>query len=302
VTKQPALKAHSLSTGTKVFSHPLSFLDSLVMSSSYVLPEADLDDNGPLPVMRAARNPNSAVLLAITTGLFLIIKILARMRPDGRSASLGLSCDPTWDSDLLYLAYDSPLLEAVKAELLENVAVLLRAGADPNGLTIDMFSRYSAQFIRFHRSAGHVTRTEAFRAVPEAQTSPLTSSEIESRSKSWARFWAEEDFLQPSKIPKPAPTALEAAARTRNVAIFDKILAANPDTSWWMDGSQTTQSKFPMPSFLSISTPLHGAVEAGHHHMIKHILERGFRPNTLPLAAVTRALLTDVSDCLLYTS
>ncbi len=58
------------------------------MSSSYVLPEADLDDNGPLPVMRAARNPNSAVLLAITTGLFLIIKILARMRPDGRSASL----------------------------------------------------------------------------------------------------------------------------------------------------------------------------------------------------------------------
>lgn len=55
-----------------------------------------------------------------------------------------------------------------------NVAMLLKAGANPNGLSLDMLFRLSAQYLRFHRRKAHVTRSEAFELISESQSLPLT--------------------------------------------------------------------------------------------------------------------------------
>ena len=42
----------------------------------------------------------------------------------------------------------TPLMEAIRAQLPENIKILLEAGADPNGIPIEAMSRYAAFFLR----------------------------------------------------------------------------------------------------------------------------------------------------------
>lgn len=253
------------------------------MSTNYTLTSDDLDDSLTPPIMRAASNPDPSVLGAI-------IRYGASLN-DKRRQDLGLSWQAFSDCDSLSLQFDSPLLEAIRVELPENVTLLLRAGSDPNGLSADMLSRYSAQYLRFRRHRSHITRNEALELIPEFQLSPLTASELSCRRKTRVRFWTSECFVATGSVPRTACTALETAALTGNIEIFDQILAAEPEISWWMANSQIPAlPTHPLHSFLSISTPVHAAIEAGNNDMVMYMLDKGFSPNVLALSATTQCI------------
>ena len=253
------------------------------MSDEYVLTAADLDNTFSPPIMRAASHSNPSVLKAV-------IKYGASLDEKQRSQR-GLSCTPFWDSDLLALRYDSPLLEAITAGRPVNIALLLEAGADPNGLCLDMLSRYSAQYLRFRRHKSHVTRYEALKLIPESQSEPLTQKEIFTRRMTRARFWSSENFVSTSSVPWTAPTALETAATTGSLEILDQILDAHPDTTWWLGESTACSIPIdPLHSFLSTSTPIHAAIKAGHNDVLMYLLDKGFNPNTLPLSTITQCI------------
>ena len=254
-----------------------------MMSDEYVLTAADLDNTFSPPIMRAASHSNPSVLKAV-------IKYGASLDEKQRSQR-GLSCTPFWDSDLLALRYDSPLLEAITAGRPVNIALLLEAGADPNGLCLDMLSRYSAQYLRFRRHKSHVTRYEALKLIPESQSEPLTQKEIFTRRMTRARFWSSENFVSTSSVPWTAPTALETAAMTGSLEILDQILDAHPDTTWWLGESTACSIPIdPLHSFLSTSTPIHAAIKAGHNDVLMYLLDKGFNPNTLPLSTITQCI------------
>ena len=251
------------------------------MSDEYVLTAADLDDTFSSPIMRAASHSNPSVLK-------VIIKYGASL-DERQKSQRGLSCAPFWDSDLLALRYDSPLLEAVTAGRPVNVALLLEAGADPNGLSLDMLSRYSAQYLRFGRHKSHVTRNEALKLISESQLEPLTQKEISTRRMT--RFWSSERFVTTSSVPWTAPTALETAAMTGSLEILDLILDAHPDIMWWLgDSTACSLPVYPLCSFLSTSTPIHAAIKAGHNDILMYLLDKGFNPNTLPLSTITQCI------------
>lgn len=102
------------------------------MSDDYVLTVADLDDTLSPPIMRAASHSDPSVLKAI-------IKHGVSLDERERLECV-LSCAPFWDFDSLALRYNSPLLEAITAGRPVNVALLLKAGVDPNGLSLDISS------------------------------------------------------------------------------------------------------------------------------------------------------------------
>ncbi|KAI4133388.1 MAG: hypothetical protein LQ347_002191, partial [Umbilicaria vellea] len=162
------------------------------MSDDYTLTPADLDwgrTQTHSPVMRAASNPNPAILCALLKhGKALDLLPQNAQRARKPSEDLGLSPSPWQDMDSSSLHFDSPLLAAIRADLAENVAILLQYGADPNGLDLQMFSIYSAQFLRFRKATSRITRAEALKDVHESQTSPLTPLELESRSKTRSLF------------------------------------------------------------------------------------------------------------------
>ena len=136
------------------------------MSDEYVLTPTDFDDTFSPPIMRAASHLDRSVLKAT-------LKYGASLNERQR-LERGLSCAPFWDSDSLSLYYDSPLLEAIRAEHPAKVTIFPEAGPDPNGLSLDMLSRRWAQYLRFGRHKSHVTRNETLAMIPESQSLPLT--------------------------------------------------------------------------------------------------------------------------------
>ena len=284
-------------TGAEAVSHLTSSSFTLahcpVMSIDHILTFADLDDSVTPPIMRAASCSDPSVLRAV-------IKYGASL-DEKRRRDVGLSWQAFSDCDSLSLQYDSPLQEAIRAELPENVALLISAGSDPNGLLADMLSRFSAQYLRFRRHRNHITRNEALKLISESQLSPLTSGELSCRRKTRTRFWTSESFVTTCSVPRTARTALETAASTGNIEIFDQILAAEPEISWWMVNSQTLAlPTHPLHSFLSISTPLHAAIEAGNNDMVMYMIDKGFSPNTVPVSATIQCispLMATVASC-----
>lgn len=254
-----------------------------MMSDEYVLTPIDLDDTFSPPIMRAASHHDPTVLMAI-------IKHGASLNERQRLAR-GLSCAPVWDSGSLCLYFDSPLLEAIRAGYPANVAILLKAEADPNGLSLAMLSRRSAQYLRFRRHKDHFTRHEALRLIPESQSLPLSQKEVSMRRTTRARFWSSENFVTTSFDPCAVSTALETAAMTGSLEILDLILDAHPDVSKWLTDSSTCSIPiFPLESFLSTSTPIHAAIEAGNNDVLMYLLDKGFNPNTLPLSTITQCI------------
>ncbi len=77
--------------------------------------------------------------------------------------------------------------------------------------------------------------------------------------------------------------SLVAAARQSSIDIFDTLLSAGADASFWMS-RQHAEPSSPNPSSLSVTTPLHAAIESGNIHMIHHLLSKGFDPNIIPLS------------------
>ena len=263
------------------------------------------------PSVHAAENPNPQVLISVLNeGSRLIAALGANPKPsDLFYIEYDYSAN-TYVSGVVYGIYDSPLIGAIKASLPQNVAILLGAGADPNGLRLIELDEYSVRFIRGRHpkydTYSHVecpSRAKVMAAVGDEipQTAPLTANEIAARRKVFSRFWSEPELPTQRFGSLPARTALETAASIGDVQLFDQVRAPGPDESWWI--ADPTPNQLPdtlTQSALCTSSPCHEAIISGKTNMLRHLLALGYSPNILPLAAPTRCLsphMTAIAFC-----
>ncbi|KDR82335.1 hypothetical protein GALMADRAFT_237585 [Galerina marginata CBS 339.88] len=267
--------------------------------AAYQLTEEDLylSDDDP-PCIRAARNPNPAVLSAILAeGARLATQLPADTLPAKRLSILRPFSANTYIRGSIHGIYTSPLIEAVKAALPENVEILIRQGVDANGILLSDLDEYSVRFIRGrdpkYNTYNYVmcpprSKVMTTELVIQPQISPLTTSEIAARRKTFSRFWTEPELPTSSFRSGPARTALEVAASTGNIPVFDQVRAANSDESWWTSREIPSQMADVLThSALSVSSPIHEAIVSGQQEMLQHLLSLGYSPNVLPLASPT---------------
>ena len=191
----------------------------------------------------------------------------------------------------------TPLLEAIQYNLPENVKTLLVAGANPNGVPLSVMESYASFFMRFRpqvplqdgEMGDLASRREFLDLMDIPQISKLTLEEVEDRYvDGMAPFWCEEGFtpkefyLNGNSIP-----SLVAAASSGSTAIFDQLRQAGADDSFWLEPQDHVPDE-PTESSLSLSSPLHAAIEIGNLTMVQYLLSQNFNPNILPLASPTR--------------
>ncbi len=202
----------------------------------------------------------------------------------------------------------TPLLQAIRSQLLENVEILLQAGANPSGADMSLLEEYQALFLRFRPSIppyvdidGDITdRKTLLQCMELSQTAPFTELEIEQRVHAVTPFWMFSETARLDHFPLGDEMhSLVAAARQSSIDIFDRLLSAGADASFWMSG-QRAEPNPPNPSSLSVTTPLHAAVESVNIHMIHHLLSKGFDPNIIalstPLSGLTPLMTTFLSN------
>jgi hypothetical protein len=270
--------------------------------AAYRLTEDDLDvsDDDP-PSIRAARNPNPLVLTAVLNEATRLTNALGPNATPFKhfQVNRNYSAD-TYVCGAIHGIYNSPLVAAIKACLPQNVAALLAAGADPNGILLGDLDEYSVRFIRGrnpeYNTYSYVrcpSRAKVMATVGDdiPQTAPLTANEITARRKVVSRFWSETELPTLSFRSLSARTALETAASVGDVQLFDQVRAAGPEESWWIvDPTLVQLPDILTHSALCTSSPCHEAIIAGKTSMLQHLLSLGYSPNILPLAAPTWCL------------
>ncbi|KAA6414982.1 MAG: hypothetical protein FRX48_01733 [Lasallia pustulata] len=254
--------------------------------SECVLLAAGVPQSAYPPLIRAARHPDISPLRSLLKNL-----PAARLDP-GRV---------TWPSSEISNGgngiWKSPLTEAILAGLPENAALLLEYHADPDGFPNYLFRRFSSCFIR-HRplyrradTSGSLPPHEnLLEMISSPQTGPLTGHEIEARRLSRCRFWAEKDFLSFKSAFKGPVTALEAAAEMGDKETFARLVQAGADTTAWTTEHQGQMPDPAPPSYLTLSTPLHRAIEKNNPEMVAYLLRSHHRPDYFPLSTITRSL------------
>ena len=259
----------------------------------------DVSDDDP-PSVRAARNPNPQVLISVLNECTRLKSALGDIHDPICARKLSrinyqYSAN-TYVSGAIHTIYNSPLVSAVNACLPQNVATLLTAGADPNGIQLKDQDEYSVRFIRGRNPAYNTysfslcpLRDKVMATVDDIpQTAPLTTTEIATRRKVFSRFWSEHELPTQRFRSLPARTTLETAAHVGDVQLFDQVRAAGPDESWWMIDPTPNQLPDTLThSVLCTSSPCHEAIVAGKNKMLQHLLALGYSPNILPLAAPT---------------
>ncbi|KAL2803318.1 hypothetical protein BJX63DRAFT_77080 [Aspergillus granulosus] len=270
----------------------------------YQLTEKDLEYNEPdyNPVIRAAENPNSAVLEAMLAYY------------EARKNDKSLSDVEQWMiADLSPSAtmspfgcFRSPIKSAMHIGCIENLRLLLRAGADPNGITQREIAGYSGRFIR---GRDREWNTDNYSYCPRSkglanarrsglihQICPLTEAELEERRRSFPVFWSEP--IIPGQLLRMgrASLAIEDAAGHGNQEFVDMLRAAGAEESAWLQPESdnpdlwTLYDNAPV-SALSTSSPVHEALLRGHRTMLRHLLSTcGYSPNYRPRAVPTMAL------------
>ncbi|KUJ19746.1 ankyrin [Mollisia scopiformis] len=278
--------------------------DELVLADIYTHPG---DQETLSPLMLAAVNPDPRILKATLQegSLFYTAKSPADIERRQR-LRIPLSPRPTsefWPicfrSSQSEIGITTPLQEAIRAGLPENVDILLDAEANPNGPPTWVMENYSAFFLRFRPIVpsfpdlcGDVASRKALlERMDLPQLSTLTWEEVEDRFwDGMAPFWCEQDFVPADFYPHgEAIPAIVEAARCGSIEILDELLDAGADTSFWMT-PQFFVPAYPTPSSLSVSSPIHAALQARDLDMLDHLLALGFEPNTMPLSNPTRCV------------
>ncbi|KAG4442605.1 hypothetical protein IFR05_001935 [Cadophora sp. M221] len=200
-----------------------------------------------------------------------------------------------WRGYLEGVGITSPLMVAIRARLPENIDTLLDAKADPDGIPLKVMEMYAALFLRFRPAvpppeiSDVATRDILLSLMDLPQLSTLTREEVEDRFyEGVAPFWCEEGFVKANYFShgESMPSLVEAA-RSGSIEIFDRLVAAGADRSFWMK----PRIEIPNPSTsssLSVSSPIHAALQIRNNEMLEHLLGMGFDPNTMPLANPTR--------------
>ena len=258
--------------------------------------------------IRAAANPDPNILRTLLKyGKKYYLKSQLDMSTIPRYADWHNEYGPNALNSIYFPGHTSALLQAIRSQLPNNVAILLQAGADPDGVPLNCMSYNAAGFLRFgpHLSVGDIgqsitapcyQREHLLKRIERPQMSELTRKEIEDRFEDCtARFWSEASFRRLSQLPHgDAVPAVVEAAQGASIDILDQIFAANPDCSFWI----STSSEIPSPatpSSLALATPLHSAVWSRNEKMLACLLSRGFDPNVMPLAAITRCITPAMS-------
>ncbi|KAL8671164.1 MAG: hypothetical protein Q9168_004341 [Polycauliona sp. 1 TL-2023] len=265
------------------------------MADTHGLTEADVDaglEGGEPPAVRMASSPNPNLLEALLSHGW---SLSPYYHPD--SPSLARRYGPNaYMTGRVDGVYDSPLLRAIETGQLANMNILLRAGADPNGQIIYSMYEYGEQFVRlsyrkseieYRNSRSNLQSNAQLDRNAPAYTEQITRAEIEEGP---ARFWAGKDF--PPRFLgafNGAMTAVEMAARKGSIEALEAILTAGADTSFWLSSPPSPPLAFSLSS-LSVSSPLHAAIEERKTKMLQELLLRGFNPNLLPLQATTSCL------------
>jgi len=278
---------------------------------AYKAVENDFDSCEDDPAsIRAARNPDPLVLISV-------LKEGVRLKEHHGTFDLSLINQNysanTYVSGALHSLYNSPLVAAIEAHLPQNVAILLAAGADPNGIQLQDLDEYSVRFIRGRNPAynkrnfcqcplrAKVMAKLVGKSDTVPQTAPLTAQEVAARRKVFSRFWSEHELPTLRFRSTPARTALEIATSIGDVQLFDQVRDAGPDESWWV--IDPTPQELPdtlTHSVLCTSSPCHEAIIARKNNMLEHLLALGYSPNILPLAAPTWCLspnMTAIASC-----
>lgn len=207
------------------------------------------------------------------------------------------------------LGITTPLMEAIRAQLPANIRILLQAGATPNGVPYELLDDYAALFLRFRPSIRPLfdgspdvaSRYVFLTHMNLPQISSLTCEEVEDRFEDgMAPFWCEEGFTQAFFWTNgESMHSLIEAAKCGSIEIFEMLLGAGADTSFW----RRPQFCVPEPateSSLAVSSPLHAAIEARNAGMVEYLLGKGFDPNTMPLVNPTRCvtpLMSTIVHC-----
>ncbi|EPE30161.1 Ankyrin repeat-containing protein [Glarea lozoyensis ATCC 20868] len=294
-----------------VFDGPIDFAEY----AQFNIPEEYLEavqENSLSPSMRAASNADCRILKALLQkGFFYFIKYPDRNShsdneyPHHHESDHRLAHPSEFGFSALRsngrneIGITTPLMEALRARLPENVRTLLIAGANPDGVPIHILEAHAALFLRFrpsihpleYGSKDAATRSEYLRLMDISQISSLTKEEVDDRR--WdglAPFWCEERFT-PSSFWKHGASmhSLVEAAGLGDVEDFNLLLEYGADASFWMTPHLFVPEP-PSSSSLCISTPIHAAIEHGKHSMLRHILDLGFDPNTMALANPTRCV------------
>jgi ankyrin repeat protein len=265
------------------------------------------------PSMKAAANPDFNILKAVLSRGY---ELSERRRCDEENPdpkildfSSEFSYNAVRSNGRSIVGITTPLMEAIRAQLPANVKILLDAGANPNGVPYGIMDDYAALFLRFRPSIKDLfngstdvaSRYVLLRNMNLPQISSLTVEEVEDRFYDGiAPFWCEENFTQ-SYFWTHGETmpSLVQAAKSGSIEIFEMLLNAGVDASFWL----SPQFYVPDPateSSLSVSSPLHAAIEAGNGEIVEFLLQKGFDPNTMPLANPTRCvtpLMSTIVHC-----
>lgn len=278
------------------------------LNEEYTLSPSDVDpivDGGDFPSVKAAGASNPAILRAVMRHGW---QQSAMYTSDTRSVS-GNALKERFGANafmdgVLQGIYDSPLLRAIQHNRLENVRYLLDAQADPNGQSLDSMSDYSVRFLRFRdpkdRDYSHALcppREPILGQISLDQNAPLTEEEINDGP---ARFWTGKSLPPPRfQALNSAMTAVEMAARCGSTECLHAILAKEPDISFWCPSSDPATRSTSTHSALSVSSPLHGAIQGRKFEMIRHLLYLGFDPNIQPVAAPTAGSVAPIMEALI---
>ena len=289
--------------------------NSFVLSDEYYLPAGEWSLSAP---MRAAAHPDPRVLKAVlehANELYSkrVAADLIQRRENGipmsPSGCLAGGSYPLADMSLEFgpnslrvsgsgdAGITTPLLEAIRFEHLENVKTLLDASANPNGVPLSVMDNYAAFFLRFRPQIPSysdevgdlASRTEFLELMDLPQLSRLTREEVEDRfCDGMAPFWCEEGFTPNDFYPNGGSIpSLVAAAKCESTDIFDELLNTGAEASFWLN-RQYSLPEEPTESSISVSSPLHAAIEVGNLTMVRHLLDLKFNPNILPLTSPTR--------------
>ena len=277
---------------------------------AYQLTEDDLDvdrewDSAPV---RAARNPNPAVLEALMAYYQEGCSRWNQLSEKKRQV-LQYYGPNEGVSGALWGTYESPLTAAIRAKSPRNVNLLLASGADCNGISANDLSDYSVRFIRGRDASIDVSsfsgcppRAELLATAKakgiESQMAPLTSAELDERRVGFPRFWTEPNVPGQRLRMDTALTSLEVAAQCGCEELFDILHTAGAEDSSWRASTETQEedSLLEIPSgaslsTLSVSSPVHQAIASGHRSMLNKLFNTyNYCPNYRPLVAPTVAL------------
>lgn len=240
------------------------------------------------PSMRAASDPAPRVLKAVLSdGIDVYINRINTYLATRRQMPLPVpQCAQVFDfpvSDMTSefgpkslrvtcrspVGITTPLMEAIRTGLSNNVLALLETGANPNGVSLQVMEDYAAFFLRFRPMIPSSTEDEGdvasrdllLKCTDLPQISIITWEEIEDRFwDGMAPFWCEEAFTPTTFYHhgESMPSLVEAA-RSGTIDMFDMLLEAGAGASFWMSPHFFVPDP-PTESSLSVSSPLHAAL------------------------------------------